>query len=195
MAVKLKSRVIKPSNSGLLEEVINRLHFERALIMETERQKALNYLSETNITFNIVEHPPVYTIEDMENLHIDDNNQVVKNLFVRDDKKKRYFLVSVQKDKRVDLKELRIKLDSGKLSFASETDLKEILGLDKGAVTPLGILNDENCRVEVVLDNDIKCFNTIGIHPNDNTATIWVSPKDLETAVKKKGNTFYYVEI
>ena len=163
--------------------------------MKSERQKVFDYLSEMNIDYDIVEHSAVYTIEDMENLNIDADNQVVKNLFVRDDKKKRYFLISVQKDKRVDLKALRTKLDSKPLSFASESAMQEILGLDKGAVTPLGILNDANCIVEVVLDNDIRRFHHIGIHPNDNRATIWIKPEDLETVIKKHGSTFSYVEI
>ena len=163
--------------------------------MKSERQKVFDYLSEMNINCDIVEHPAVYTIEDMDSLHIDTDGQIVKNLFVRDDKKKRYFLISVQKDKRVDLKELRAKLDSRPLSFASEGALQEILGLDKGAVTPLGILNDANCIVEVVLDNDVRNFHHIGIHPNDNTATVWIKPKDLEAVIKKHGNILSYVEI
>ena len=163
--------------------------------MKSERQKVFDYLSEMNIICDIVEHPAVYTIDDMDNLHIDTDNQVVKNLFVRDDKKKRFFLISVQKDKRVDLKDLRVKLDSRPLSFASEGALQEILGLDKGAVTPLGILNDANCIVEVVLDNDVRNFHHIGIHPNDNTATVWIKPKDLEAVIKKHGNILSYVEI
>ena len=163
--------------------------------MKTERQKVFDYLSKMNINYDIVEHPAVYTMEEMDNLHIDSSNQVVKNLFVRDDKKKRYFLVSVQKDKRVNLKNLMTKLDSRPLSFASEHALQAILGLDKGSVTPLGILNDANCRVEVVLDNNLRHFHRIGIHPNDNKATVWIKPRDLEAVIKKHGNMFSYLEI
>jgi len=163
--------------------------------MKSERQKVFDYLSEMNINCEIVEHPAVYTIEDMDSLHIDTNNQIAKNLFVRDDKKKRYFIISVQKDKHVDLKGLKAKIDSRPLSFAPESALQEILGLDKGSVTPLGILNDANCRVEVVLDNELRHFHHIGIHPNDNRATIWIKPKDLETVIKRHGNTISYVEI
>lgn len=163
--------------------------------MKSVRQVVFDYLSDMNITYDIIEHPDVYTIEEMDNLCIDNNNQVVKNLFVRDDKKKRYFLIAVQKDKRVDLKELRTKLNSRPLSFASESALYEILGLNKGAVTPLGILNDTNCKVEVVLDNDIRYFHHIGIHPNDNTATVLIKPEDLEVVIRKHGNVFSYVEI
>ncbi|GAA0180967.1 prolyl-tRNA synthetase associated domain-containing protein [Clostridium sediminicola] len=163
--------------------------------MKSVRQIVFDYLSDMNITYDIIEHPAVYTIEEMDNLSIDTNNQVVKNLFVRDDKKKRYFLIAVQKDKRVNLKELKTKLNCRPLSFASESALDEILGLNKGAVTPFGILNDTKCKVEVVLDNDVRYFHHIGIHPNDNTATVWIKPEDLEAVIKKHGNEFSYVEI
>lgn len=163
--------------------------------MKSVRQFVFDYLSEMNITYDIIEHPAVYTIEEMDDLCIDTNNEIVKNLFVRDDKKKRYFLIAVQKDKRVNLKELKVKLNSRPLSFASESALYEILGLNKGAVTPLGILNDTNCKVEVVLDNDVRYFHRIGIHPNDNTATLWIKPEDLEAVIRKHGNAFSYVEI
>ncbi len=163
--------------------------------MRLGRKGVLDYLSAMNISYEIIDHPAVYTIEEMDSLSFDTNNQVVKNLFVRDSKKKRYFLISVQKDKRVDLKELRTKLNSRPLSFASEDGLYEILGLDKGSVTPLGILNDTDCRVELVLDRDIRDFHRMGIHPNDNTATIWIKPKDLEAVIKNHGNVFSYVEI
>lgn len=159
------------------------------------RQAVLDHLEHMNINYDIIEHPAVYTIEEMDNLCIDSNKQVVKNLFLRDDKKKRYFIIAVQKDKQVNLKALRMRLNSRPLSFASESSLYEILGLNKGAVTPFGILNDTDCKVEVVLDNDIQDFHRIGIHPNDNTATVWIKPKDLEVIIKKHGNAFSYVEI
>lgn len=163
--------------------------------MKSIRQVVFDYLSDMNINYEIIDHPAVYTIEEMDSLHIDDNNQVVKNLFLRDDKKKRYFLIALQKDKQVNLKELKMKLNSRPLSFASESALHEILGLNKGAVTPFGILNDKNCKVEVVLDNDIRYFQRIGIHPNDNTATVWIKTEDLEAVIRKHGNAFSYVEI
>ena len=163
--------------------------------MKSIRQVVFEYLSDMNINYEIIEHSPVYTIEDMESINIDVNNQVVKNLFLRDDKKKRYFLIVLQKDKQVNLKELKMKLNSRPLSFASESALNEILGLNKGAVTPFGILNDKNCKVEVVLDKDIRCFQRIGIHPNDNTATVWIKTEDLEEVIRKHGNKFSYIEI
>lgn len=77
---------------------------------------------------------------------------MVKNLFLRDAKGKRHFLVVLDKDKRADLKALQEQLSCSKLSFASEERLKKHLGLSRGSVTPLGILNDAQGMVELVFD-------------------------------------------
>jgi len=163
--------------------------------MDNARQKVLDILDDMHVLYDIIEHSAVYTIEEMDNLCIDTDNEVVKNLFVRDDKKKRYFIIVLCKNKRVNLKELSTKLNCRPLSFASEDDLYSLLGLNKGAVTPLGILNDRDCRVEVMFDKDIQSFKRVGVHPNDNTATVWINSRDLVDVIKKHGNEFSYIEI
>ena len=105
--------------------------------MNSIRQKAFDTMESMNIPYEIIEHPAVYTIEEMEELNIDSKNEVVKNLFIRDDKKKRFFLIVLQKDKRANLKEIRKQLNSRPLCFASEKYLFKYLGLNKGAVSPL----------------------------------------------------------
>ncbi|MCY6958381.1 prolyl-tRNA synthetase associated domain-containing protein [Clostridium brassicae] len=163
--------------------------------MNSIRNIVFDALASMKISYDVIEHPPVYTIEEMDKLNIDSKNEVVKNLFVREDKKKRYFLLVLQKNKRVDLKGIRKKLNCRALSFASEEDLYKYMKLSKGSVTPFGILNDTDCKVEVILDKDILLFERIGVHPNDNTATVWISPKDLESIIKNHGNSISYIEI
>ena len=88
---------------------------------------------------------------------------------MRDDKKRNYYLITVKGDKRVDLKKFQKKHGTRRLSFASADDLMAIMGLIPGAVTPLGVLNDEERRVEVCLDRDFLAEpGKIGVHPNDN---------------------------
>lgn len=161
---------------------------------EENKQKACRMLSEMGIAYDVIEHPAVYTIEEMEQLNLANADEIVKNLFIRDDKKRAYYLVVLQKDKRADLKNLRGKLESRPLTFASEADLMSILGLTKGAVTPLGILNDESHRVTVVLDKTILGFEKIGIHPNDNTATVLMTPKALVEWIKTTGNPYVTID-
>ena len=163
--------------------------------MNSIRKKVFDAMECMNISYDVIDHPAVYTIEEMDNLNIDNKNEVVKNLFVRDDKKKRYFIIVLQKNKRVNLKEIKKEINCRPLSFASEEDLCNYMQLSKGSVTPFGILNDEDCKVEVILDKDILQFEHIGVHPNDNTATVWLRPQDLESVIKNHGNTITFIEI
>ncbi|MHB8065264.1 MAG: prolyl-tRNA synthetase associated domain-containing protein [Ruminiclostridium sp.] len=163
--------------------------------MDSIRQKVFDAMESMNIPYEVIEHPAVYTIEEMDKLNIDSKNEVVKNLFIRDDKKKRYFLIVLQKNKRVDLKEIKGELNCRPLSFASEESLSKYMGLNKGSVTPFGVLNDNACKVEVIFDKDILLFERIGVHPNDNTATVWIRPQDLELIIRNHGNDISYIEL
>ena len=119
-----------------------------------------------------------------------------KNLFVRDDKKENYYLITVRGNKRVNLKEFRKENNTRPLSFASEKELEEIIQILPGSVSPLGILNDKENKVKVFLDKEfIEKTDIIGIHPNDNTATIWLKTKDLINIIKEHGNKVELVEI
>ena len=153
-----------------------------------DRFEITSLLERQNIRCRITEHPPAETIDEIDRFGLPDGGFVVKNLFLRDDKKRHYYLVVVKKDKAVDLKGLRALLGSRPLSFASEQDLSRCLGLPKGAVTPLGILNDEERRVEAVIDEEILRFPVVGVHPNEHTATLWLAPQDLVTLIKQHGN-------
>ncbi|MDK8179365.1 prolyl-tRNA synthetase associated domain-containing protein [Paenibacillus sp. UMB4589-SE434] len=159
------------------------------------KTEILELLEQLSISYDIVEHPAAYTIEEMDRFAMPNANQVAKNLFVRDDKKRSYYLLTIQKDKTVNLKELRALLNSRPLSFASEDDLLNYLGLHKGAVTPLGVLNDTERKIEVIIDEDLLPLNNIGIHPNENTATIWISIEDLLRLIQRHGNTVRVAKI
>ena len=163
--------------------------------MNDVRQKVFAALENMHIDYEVIEHPAVYTIEEMDQLNISHKESIVKNLFVRDDKKRNYFLIVLQKEKHVDLKKIKEELNCRPLSFASEEDLGKYLGLNKGSVTPFGVLNDSTCKVTVVLDQDILSFEQIGVHPNENTATVLLKPQDLEAIIKKHGNEILHIKI
>lgn len=114
-----------------------------------------------------------------------------KNLFVRDDKKRNYYLLTLRGNKTVNLKEFRHQNNLRPLSFASSDDLSSILKLTPGSVTPLGLLNDENHSVKFFIDEEFRS-NKIGVHPNDNTATLWLNTKDLINIIKEHGNEVEY---
>ena len=119
-----------------------------------------------------------------------------KNLFVRDDKKREYFLITVKGNKRVDLKEFRKSHGTRPLSFASAEDLMNFLKLTPGSVTPLGLLNGVGQKVKFFLDKDfLEPPGLIGIHPNENTATVWLKTADLLKLIQENGNEVELAEL
>ena len=131
------------------------------------------YLTENNIWHEITQHEAVYNMEELKAVELPYPEWDAKNLFVRDDKKRNYYLITVKGEKRVDLKEFRKQNGLRNLSFASEADLMEYMQLTPGSVSPLGLLNDPEHRVQFYLDAELA-GNKIGVHPNDNTATVWM---------------------
>ena len=162
--------------------------------MTEQAQAVIKFLKDRKIEFDIVEHNAVYTIDEMLELNLPNPDAIAKNLFIRDDKKKNYYLIVIREDKRVQLKSLREKLGSRPLTFASENDLSKILGLTKGAVTPFGILNDEERKVKVIFDESFR-ETLIGVHPNDNTATVWLDSSDLISIIEQHGNSIEFMEM
>ncbi len=146
------------------------------------KQEVVALLNERGVAFDMVEHEAVYTMEGMDELQLPFAQEVVKNLFLRDDKKRNYYLVVMPEDKPANIKELRATLEARPLRFASEEDLAKYLGVIAGAVTPFGALNDPEGIVQVVFDEDLRSHSGLGVHPNDNTATLHV-PLDAILAI------------
>ena len=124
---------------------------------------------------------------EMEKIALPHTEADAKNLFVRDDKKCDYYLLTIKGDKRVNLQQFHEENDTSRLSFASPQDLKEKLGLEPGSVTPLGLLNDSHHEISFYLDSYFSDQLRIAIHPNDNTATIWLDPQVLLKVIKEIG--------
>jgi Ala-tRNA(Pro) deacylase len=153
-----------------------------------DKKSTYTLLDTYQFMYERYEHPAVYTIEELDALHIPHKEQIVKNLFLSDDKKRNYYLVTMPGYKTVNLKSLSEKIPSRKLSFASEESLKELLMLERGHVTPLGVLNNTQKDVIVVFDKSLENQH-IGIHPMDNTATIFIAFKDVKKLIQAHGNT------
>ena len=136
-------------------------------------------LNTKSIPFNCAEHRPVYSMEELDVLEIPANAVICKNLFLRNSNGKQHFLLTVPANTPVDLKQLAAKLASSRLSFASAERLEKYLGLQSGLVSPFGLLNDTSKSVIFVSSKSLPLSATIGIHPNDNTATVWLAFGDL----------------
>lgn len=158
------------------------------------KAETYQFLTEHGICYEVTEHKAVFNMEELDSVELPYPELDAKNLFVRDDKKKNYYLITVKGDKRVNLKEFRKAHGLRNLSFASPEDLMSIMGLTPGSVTPLGLLNDKEHKVHFYLDADFT-DSLMGIHPNENTATVWIKSADLIRIIKEHGNEVETVQI
>lgn len=158
------------------------------------KEETYQYLTGKSIPYEVTEHKAVFNMEELDSIELPYPEWDAKNLFVRDDKKRNYYLLTVKGDKRVDLKEFRRQHGLRALSFASAEDLLAIMKLTPGSVTPLGILNDTEHKVHFYLDTEFA-GNKIGVHPNDNTATIWMQADDLIVLIQEHGNEAVFAPI
>ncbi len=160
------------------------------------KQEIYDFIKSKNIWHEITEHKAVFNMNELLEIEVPYPEYDAKNLFVRDDKKRNYYLITVKGDKRVDLKEFRRQNNTRPLSFASEQELMSIMNLIAGSVTPLGMLNDKELKVAFYLDKDfLNGKQIIGIHPNENTATLWLKVEDLISIIKEHGNEVNIVEL
>ena len=114
-----------------------------------------------------------------------------KNLFLTN-KKGKYFLVMIHEDKRANIKEIESLVDCKHLSFGKEEDLKEVLGLEAGSCTPLGIVNDKENKVVLVFDKDLVDKKVL-CHPNKNTATLSLEFSDLIKFIEYLEHKYLYM--
>ena len=160
------------------------------------KEEIYKLIKEKGYWHEITEHKAVFTMDEVNDIYVPYPEYDAKNLFVRDDKKRNYYLITVKGNKKVDLKEFRKNNNTRPLSFASENDLMTILNLIPGSVTPLGLLNDQELKVSFYLDKEfLTGKEIIGLHPNDNTATIWLKVEDLITLIKDHGNEVIIINL
>ncbi len=160
----------------------------------TKRKETLKWLKGRGVVYELVEHQAAFTVTDVSGVIALGKGEVCKNLFLRDHKGKRHFLVCMPCFKRADLKALGAALGVP-LSFASQERLLKYLNLTKGSVTPLGVMYDSGREVEVILDSELEACPKIGVHPCDNTATVFIDFKDLVRVIKDSGNELSIIEL
>jgi Ala-tRNA(Pro) deacylase len=138
------------------------------------------FLRENGITAARYVHPPVMTVEESERLVPKLPGAKTKNLFLRDKKGARHFLVTVPHDLPVDLNALGSALDAGRLGFASPERLAKHLGITPGSVSLLALVNDAAAAVEFVIDRTLWMAPAVHAHPLVNDATMVLAHADLE---------------
>ena len=163
-------------------------------VAEIER-KVHEALTALGIPYVRHEHPPVATVEAAEKHWAGLKGTHCKNLFLRNYKGNRHYLVVAPVTRGVDLRRLTAALDEDRLSFASPERLKRWLGVEPGSVSPFGLINDETRHVRVVCDRALKASPSLGFHPNVNTATLEVALADFERFLAWRGNSVRWLEL
>jgi Ala-tRNA(Pro) deacylase len=162
------------------------------MTISDKEAKVYEVLDKLGIPFTRHEHPPVYTVEEAEKHWTEITGAHCKNLFLRNKKGNRHYLVILEASKAADLKALTKILGEDRLSFASGERLMRYLGLEAGAVSPFGLIHDKESHVQVVIDEDLKRADAVNFHPNVNTATIGLSFPDLQKFISWSGNPIRY---
>jgi len=161
----------------------------------TQERTVAVRLQELGIAVMRHEHPPVATVDEAEKHWADIDATHCKNLFLRNQKGTRYYLVIVKHSKRADLRALADQIGDGKLSFASPDRLMTCLGLSPGSVSPFGLIHDVEHHVRVILDRDLKSAQRVSFHPNINTVTLTLAFADFEKFLDACGNIVRYVTV
>ena len=172
----------------------------------SERQeKVITYLKEHDIPFTCYNHPEGKTIEEAKQWWRADGSVHCKNLFFRNHKGNKHYLVCFNCDNDLDIHYLEHKLKEslvaqglpscGKLSFASPERMMRYLGLEPGSVSPFGLINDTEHHVHLFLDDELRNATTLSFHPNDCRGTVVIKREDFERYLTIVGNTYEYLKL
>jgi Ala-tRNA(Pro) deacylase len=152
-------------------------------------------LDALGIPYTRYEHPPIASAEAGERYWSGIDAAHCKNLFMRNQKGTKHYLVILQYQKRADLRAVADQIGDGKLSFGSRARLAKHLGVEPGSVSPFGLIHDADHAVRVAIDRDLKLAEKISFHPNINTATIVLTFADFQRFLDASGNPVQYVTV
>jgi len=163
--------------------------------MADPRAAALSTLDALGIQYQLYEHPPVFTAEEASVHWKDIPGAAVKNLFLRNKKGDRHYLVILGIDKQADLRHLVKIIGDDRLSFGSPERLRKLLGVTPGSVSPFGLVHDTSRAVRVIVDSDLQSAERLIFHPNDNSASLTISGADFRRFLDHRGNSLRWVKL
>ncbi|MBN1133161.1 MAG: prolyl-tRNA synthetase associated domain-containing protein [Bacteroidales bacterium] len=161
----------------------------------TEKEKVLFLLKKLDIPYDIYHHPPLPTIEIAVEYWKSINATHCKNLFFRNHKGNRHYLVILKHDQALGIHDLEKRLRQGKISFASPKRMEKYLGVDAGSVSVFGLINDYENHVYVFIDENIRHSEKVSFHPNDNTSTVVISFADFIKFLDNSGNSYELITL
>jgi Ala-tRNA(Pro) deacylase len=152
-------------------------------------------LENLNISYQYYEHPPAPTIEEAVKYWKDLDATHCKNLFFRNHKGNRHYLVILDHRQDMNIHDLEKRLKQGKLTFASPERMMKYLGITPGSVSPLALINDKEKHVHVFLDEKLKSSENISFHPCINTASLVISYDDFMKFMDFMGHSREYINL
>lgn len=178
---------------------------EHSTDLSPRAQRVVEYLQVHDIPFSLYTHPEGKSIEEAKRWWRDDGSMHCKNIFLRNHKGNRHYLVCFPCDYELAIHDLEHRLKEvltgqglpapGKLSFASAERMEKYLGLEPGSVSPFGLINDETHHVHLFLDARLQGAATLSFHPNDCRGTVVIQRTDFETYLSSVGNTYEYIAL
>jgi Ala-tRNA(Pro) deacylase len=163
--------------------------------MNGAREPILAALQALGIGYDVFEHPAVNTAEEAAVHWQAIRAAAVKNLFLRNKKGDRHYLVILGIEKHADLRHLVKVIGDDRLSFASPERLQKYLGVTPGSVSPLGLVHDTARAVRVIVDSDLRAAERLIFHPNDNTASLTISGAGFVRFLETRGNPVSWVRL
>ena len=158
-------------------------------------QIVFDFLDQHAIRYTWYEHPEAPTIEIARQYWHADGSKHCKNLFFRNHKGNRHYLVCFDCDQDMAIHDLEHRLHQGKLSFASPQRMERYLGLEPGSVSPFGLINDEEKHTHLFLDQNLKNAPSLSFHPNDSRGTVVISREEFMRYLEAVGNSWEFVEL
>lgn len=143
-------------------------------------EKCYDLLDSLGIDYTRLDHPPVMTTQNCTAIDEALNISSCKNLFLRNEKKTRYYLLMMPGDKRLDSSYLTHEIGESRLSFGSEKAMDEMIGIATGSVSPLALMNDPDGKVHLLIDREVLESESIGFHPCINTSSLKISTRDFQ---------------
>jgi len=166
-----------------------------SLLSYRGQQEVYTTLQQLAISFEYYEHEPAHTAEEARKCFRGNETTCCKNLFFRNHKGNKHYLVVLEASRELHIHDLEKRLKQGKLSFASPERMQRYLGLTPGSVSPLGLINDVDNHVHVFFDLSLQLAKKLSFHPNLNTASLVFENADFIQFMNSTGNTFEFLSL
>lgn len=163
--------------------------------MNDVKKRVYNLFDELKINYSVVDHEAIFSEKDSEGIECKFEGVVCKNLFLKEKKGTKFYLVSLPLHKRANIKEIEKKLNVKKLTFGNEEELFENLKIKPGSVSILNIIEAPNTNVTFIIDKELLGIQKVCFHPNDNTSSISFDTSALKNILDYFDAKYDFMEI